>query len=136
LKKIRFARRVYCLLMILCLVLIPIASAAYTISGQCYGFYYYDDINSGEFQGVIQQQGTKIWGSFSEPRTTFGPDEAELSSKFTGEINDRMVVFTKTYDYNPNHQVVYRGTYDPNERKIKGNWYIGKTSGRFDITLQ
>ena len=113
-----------------------IASAAYNISGSCYGYYYYRDANSGEFTGTIWQQGNRIWGNFSEPRTTFGPNEAELASKFSGEINNQTVVFTKTYAYDANHQVLYRGTFLPDERKIKGNWYIGKTSGTFEMILQ
>ena len=134
-KKNRFGWQFFSL-MVLCLVAASVASAAYNISGSCYGYYYYGNANGGEFTGTIQQQGNKIWGDFSEPRTTFGPNEAELASKFSGEISGQTVVFTKTYAYNPNHQVLYRGTYSPEERKIKGNWYIGKTSGTFELTLK
>lgn len=118
------------------LAVFPAASAAYNISGSCYGYYYYGNANSGEFTGTIWQQGNRIWGNFSEPRTNFGPNEAELTSKFSGEISNQTVVFTKTYAYDPAHQVLYRGTFFPDERKIKGNWYIGKTSGTFEMILQ
>jgi hypothetical protein len=113
-----------------------LASAAYNISGSCYGYYYYGNGNSGEFTGTIWQQGNRIWGNFSEPRTTFGPNQTELASKISGEINNQTVVFTKTYAYDSNHQVLYRGTFNPDDRKIKGNWYIGKTSGAFELILQ
>jgi hypothetical protein len=80
------------------------------------------------------QEGNSIQGKVTEPRTDFGPNQAYLTSSISGSIDGDSVSFTKTYDYD-GHQVIYKGTYDPDEGSIKGRWHIKDFYGTFRMHI-
>ncbi len=106
------------------------------LSGSWSGAYYYKDGSSVAFSGGVQQEGEKFSGKFTEPRTTFGPMMGTIEFTFTGTVKDNHVNMEKTYAYDKTHKVTYTGTYFADEKKIKGEWVIGQTTGRFEITIQ
>ena len=129
-------------ILLLCLLLFSIinislvCAAPVQVAGEWVGKYYYSAKQSVDFQGSIQQNGTSIKGTLSEPRTTFGPRQPFITSTITGTINGNVVSFLKVYDYSKAHTVEYSGDYNTTTKIIKGKWHLHGASGYFEINIQ
>jgi hypothetical protein len=110
------------------------------ISGEWTGYYEYDDPQRSSERGYFtinfHQDGSKILGTVSEPRTTFGPENAGvLWSDISGTFNamNKEIRFTKTYRYD-GHAVEYYGKLDPSGDSVSGGvWSIRDYKGTWTI---
>ncbi|PTY01894.1 hypothetical protein DB346_10590 [Verrucomicrobia bacterium LW23] len=81
-----------------------------------------------------------IKGVMSEPRTNFGPEDVDtLTSTFEGTYavdakGIAHVRITKTYDYDKQHKVEYKGSFDEDAKIFTGKWAIGTASGPFTLS--
>lgn len=82
--------------------------------------------------------GTHLSGTIREPNT-FGDDTSTLLiANVDGEIEEESVRFTKTYDGTGgvSHSVEYQGLLDRDGASVHGRWFIGESSGPFEMTLR
>lgn len=111
-------------------VLMPKANAgSIYVKGPFTGEYSYADGSSSRFEGILYQDGAKIWGDCI--------DLVDGSSSYIdGDIYGRSINFIKTY-YNDNHQVQYTGNLIAETNTIKGSWRIDQNNrGSFRMTIR
>lgn len=107
------------------------------------GRYFYPrplkGVKSVKFEMDLTFSQGRVTGFIVEPNTFGDKSSANLYASFSGKVAGNMVEWTKTYDGTAgiNHSVLYRGTLDRAQRRIKGRWSIGADwSGDFNIELQ
>ena len=116
-------------LAVVCLSLFTVspASAEVYFAGEIAGTFYYDNGNSGDFTGVLYQQGSRIWGDCVD-------EEGE--SSLTGTVSGNSITFIKTYR-NRAVKVQYSGDLIPETNTVKGYWRIDQNNiGKFTMTVR
>jgi hypothetical protein len=100
------------------------------------GYISSDGADVNTFNVKLRQTGGTISGTIYEVNA-FGDTTRALflTSTFSGTIANRQVRFTKTYDGSggASHSVVYTGTLEPNNRRIRGTFNAGGATGTFEM---
>lgn len=103
------------------------ANAAMYVAGGFQGRFFYDNGNYADFNGVIYQDGARIWGDCVD-------EDGE--SSLTGSVDESSLTFVKTYRKN-GLRVQYSGDIVPETNKVKGYWRIDQNNiGQFTMTIR